>query len=128
MKDVTLLLPAGAKVINSYGDGVFRVSGDIYEGALLISPKHACAWHPTPADHSAFTLQDFAFVADLTDAEIILIGTGGKLIFIPPALRQQVKHHYGCAIDVMDTGAACRTYNIMMAEGRRVAAALLPVM
>lgn len=60
------------------------------------------------------------------DLDIVLVGVGGEQIFIPPAMRQILKEQ-GLMIDVMETGAACRTYNVLMAEGRRLAAALLPV-
>ena len=58
--------------------------------------------------------------------EILLIGTGSAMAPIPPALRALLRSR-GIGCDGMDTGAACRTYNVLLAEGRRVAAVLIAV-
>jgi len=58
--------------------------------------------------------------------EILLLGCGRRMAMVPSALRARLKAA-GIVVDAMDTGAACRTYSVLLAEGRRVAAALLPV-
>jgi uncharacterized protein len=60
------------------------------------------------------------------EVDLLLIGCGRRMALVPPALRQTVRDG-GVVIDSMDTGAACRTYNVLLAEDRRVAAALIAV-
>jgi uncharacterized protein len=121
--DVTPLVARDRQVIESYGAGGFRVSGVAYDGAILVLPQAIHAW-PVSAlgDASAANL------ASVVDAgvQILLLGCGAHMVPVPPALRQELRAH-GIVIDAMDTGAACRTYNVLLAEDRRVAAALLPV-
>ena len=58
--------------------------------------------------------------------EFLVIGCGARAMLVPPALRQELRDA-GLRLDAMDTGAACRTYNVLLAEDRRVAAALIPL-
>ncbi|WP_420348062.1 Mth938-like domain-containing protein [Pelagibius sp.] len=123
--DVTPLVPEGLQIIESYGGGGFRVSGKQYSGNTLVLPGRTLAW--TPRDIAALVVEDFATV--LTDApsvEVLLIGCGPAMVFIDPDLREAVRAQ-GPALEPMDTGAACRTYNVLAAEGRPVAAALIAV-
>lgn len=123
--DVTPLIPEGRQIIQGYSAGVFRVSGQSYGGPILVSPTHTRPW--TATSFSALDEQDFAdLVADADDIDVVLLGSGAKGEFFPPALRAKLKEK-GLSIDTMDTGAACRTYNVLMAEGRRIVAALLPL-
>ncbi len=119
--DVTPLIRPGQQVIQNYAGGVFRISGKIYEGAVIVTPDAAFAWD-VAENFSDLTAEHFA---PLAGVDVLLLGTGGKMHFLPPPLRKALKEQ-GLSPDVMDTGAACRTYNVLMAEGRRVAAALLP--
>lgn len=64
--------------------------------------------------------------ADDPAIDLILIGTGSRLALLPAALRKDLRA-MGFAFDAMDTGAACRTYNVLIGEERRVAAALIPI-
>lgn len=120
--DLTPLIPAGKQVIETYGDGRFRISGTIYEGSVLVLPDRTIAW---PATSVADLVAD-DFQALIGSAEILLLGCGQRMALVPKALREALRGH-GLTIDPMDTGAACRTYNVLMAEGRRVAAALVSV-
>ncbi len=61
-----------------------------------------------------------------TPTELLVVGCGPRAVFLPPALRASLKSA-GLSLEVVDTGSACRTYNVLLAEGRRVAAALIPV-
>jgi uncharacterized protein len=120
--DVTPLVAKDRQVIESYGASGFHVSGASYEGAILVLPQATHSWPVAAlADVSAATL------APVIDAgiQILLLGCGRHTLPVPPALRQELRAH-GVVIDAMDTGAACRTYNVLLAEDRRVAAALLP--
>lgn len=125
--DVTPLVRQGQKIIQSYAKGRFRVSGDIHEGAIIVRPnavsEWACDWQ---AGAKALCLSDFQlFLDQKNEIDVVLLGAGASMADFPMTLRVDLKKA-GLNVDVMDTGAACRTYNVLMAEGRRVAAALLP--
>lgn len=120
--DVTPLVARDRQVIERYGASGFQVSGVAYGGAILVLPQ---ATHPWPVVVLAdMTRANLAPVVD-GGVQILLLGCGKHMMPVPPALRQELR---GCGIvvDAMDTGAACRTYNVLLAEDRRVAAALLP--
>lgn len=123
--DITPLIPAGRQVINGYGDGGFTVAGTRWEGSVLVLPDRTLAWAPrTPADITEDSL------APLLECrprpELLLLGTGREMTSVPPALRLALRAA-GIKLDVMDTGAACRTFAVLMAEDRLVAAALIAV-
>ena len=122
MSDITPLIPAGRQIIDSYGREGFHVSGVAYNGAILIQPETTLAW--TISSVAEITLDSLAPLYG-RGVEILLLGCGARLIPVPPLLRAGLKSR-GMTVDAMDTGAACRTYNILLAEERRVAAALLP--
>ncbi len=120
--DVTPLIPVGRQIIQNYRAGGFRISGKDYSGAVIVLPERTLKW---PAS-APLSLSSFDALKSLSaEIDVFLVGTGSGQEFLPPALRQSLKEQ-GVNIDVMDTGAACRTYNVLMAEGRRIAAALLP--
>lgn len=131
--DITPQLAADRQIINSYGDGGFRVSNQRFDGAILVTPLQTLPWvngqHtdklsalPEDAFHALFPIHE----TETGRIELLLIGAGVSPQFLPPSHRDALKER-GIAIDVMDTGAACRTYNVLLLEDRRVAAALLPV-
>jgi uncharacterized protein len=120
--DVTPLVAKDRQVIESYGASGFRVSGNSYDGAILVLPQATHSWPVASlGDISA------AALAPVIEAgiQILLLGCGRHMLPVPPTLRQELRAH-GVVIDAMDTGAACRTYNVLLAEDRLVAAALLP--
>ena len=79
------------------------------------------------SDVQALTLDDFKPLFDfVADYDVFLFGSGAQMAFLPKELKNDLRSK-GIAFDVMDTGAACRTYNVLMAEGRRVTAVLIPV-
>lgn len=122
--DVTPLIKEGQQIIQSYAEGVFRISGISYDGAVLVSPQGTLAWSATSFEDLA--LQDFEnLIARADDIDVVLLGAGAQMKFFNPALKRELSAK-GLPVDVMDTGAACRTYNVLMAEGRRVVAAMLP--
>lgn len=122
--DVTPLIKEGQQIIQSYAAGVFRISGVSYEGAVLVSPIDTLPWDVPSFE--ALTIEHFTpLFEEAAHIDVVLLGTGAKMEFFSPALRQALREK-GLSVDVMDTGAACRTYNVLMAEGRRVVAALLP--
>lgn len=124
--DVTPLVRDGQQIIQSYGAGVFRISAVSYQGPVLVAPEETLPWDAV-SSVADLTIEHFKPLLDRAgEIDVLLLGTGATMQFVDPALRA-VLSSQGLPIDVMDTGAACRTYNVLMAEGRRVVAALLPV-
>ena len=118
------MIPTGRQVIQGYRGGVFRISQVDYAGPVIVLPDRTIVW-PAPA-FSDLTISafDVLFGAE-TAVQVLLLGCGDKMLLPPPALRKAFKD-VGIVIEPMDTGAACRTFNVLMGEDRRVAAALLP--
>jgi len=114
------LAQTGRQIIERYGPSGFRVSGSIYLGPVLVFPDRAEAWAA-----AAVTVERLAPVVAHGGIELLLLGMGRRMLPVPAAVRAALKAA-GIAIEPMDTGAACRTYNLLLAEERRVAAALLP--
>lgn len=111
------------KVVEGYGPGRFRVSGTVHEGSVLILPEQVHAWPVTAL--AEVTLDSLAAViAPEADIELLLIGCGARMAMVPADLRTALRER-GIAIEAMDTGAAARTYNLLLSENRRVAAALI---
>ena len=112
-------------MIEGYGKGSFRISGDSYEGSVLLSTRSIFAWDVTmPDDISAASLEPL--LTANPDTEILLIGAGTTFSRPDPELQQSLRAR-GIIMDMMDTGAACRTFNVLAAEDRNVAAALIAV-
>jgi len=124
--DVTPLIPQGSQIIQAYSGGAFRVSGQAFTGPVVVMVEKTFAW-PVANLSEPLTIDDFSILFPETEnLDVVLVGCGARMGAIPFPLRQALKER-GLAVEFMDTGAACRTYNVLMAEGRRVAAALLPV-
>lgn len=122
--DVTPLIKEGQQIIQSYAAGVFRISGISYDHAVLVSPLETIGWN-APA-FKELTLNDFSpLFEEAENIDVVLLGAGGQMAFMNPELKNALSAK-GLPVDVMPTDAACRTYNVLMAEGRRVVAALLP--
>jgi uncharacterized protein len=115
--DVTPLIGADRQVVQSYAPGRFRISGKTHETPVIVFPDRTQEWDGASFDGLA---------AQASDLDVILFGTGTKNVPLSPD-RKRALREQGLIIETMDTGAACRTYNVLMAEGRRVAAALLPL-
>lgn len=122
--DVTPTIPEGFRIIDSYGPGRFKISGTGYHGPLLVFPKRVVPWTVTSPDDLTVEALSDVFNEDPA-VEVLLFGCGPRMTLVKPSLRQAIRDK-GVAMDPMDTGAACRTYNILLSEGRRVAAALIP--
>jgi uncharacterized protein len=120
--DITPHIPAGRQVIEGYSGSGFRVSGALYVGSVLVFVDRTEPW-PVKA-LSEVTLDRFAPVVARGDVEILLLGCGRHISMVPSALRQGLRAS-GIVVEAMDSGAACRTYNVLLAEERRVAAALI---
>ena len=122
--DITPLVPEGRHVIESYGDEGFRINGERHSGPVIVWPEGVAAWEVSAVASAAIETLDAMFAAE-PPIEILLIGSGAAFAVAPAELRHALGAR-GIAVESMDTGAACRTYNVLMAEDRRVAAALIP--
>ncbi len=123
--DVTPLVPQGRQIIEAYGAGGFRVSGVAFSGATLVLPERSLSWPLNDIDALSLEALEEVF-AEQPAIEVLLIGCGPAMAFIDPDLRAAASAK-GLALEPMDTGAACRTYNVLVAEDRRVGAALIAV-
>ena len=121
--ELTQLVQAGRQVIERYGASGFRVAGVIHHGSILVFPDRTEPW--PPADASSVTFESLAPVVEYGGVQILLLGLGRRISVVPAELRAALRST-GIVLEPMDTGAACRTYNVLVAEERRVAAALLP--
>lgn len=111
--------------VAAYGNGGFRFADMSHRGSILCLPSGVHAWDAGDAD--ALTLQDFARVlADLKPRSVLLLGTGRTQIF-PNAEITRAFAEADIGLEPMSTGAAARTYNILLAEKRLIAAALIAV-
>jgi uncharacterized protein len=107
-----------ARPVDGYGPGFFRVAGQVIEGAVIVTAQSARGW-AGPEDSEALTV-----LAGTID--VILYGSGAEMTGAPPALVQAVEAA-GMGLEPMASATACRAYNVLLAEGRRVALAALPV-
>jgi uncharacterized protein len=115
----------GRAPIEAYGNGGFRFADMSHRGSLLCLPTGIYGWEPK--DSSALVPEDFARVfAEAENIEILLVGSGKELRPIPKPLRAAFRGAHISA-DPMSTGAAVRTFNVLLAEERAVAAALIAV-
>jgi len=110
-------------MIDGYGDGGFRVKGRRVEGSIVITPQGV---YPAAVDDNAEpTAEGLKHLTDKSH-DLLLIGRGDSMTPLPKTLRLALEEQ-GLAYDLMDTGAAARTYNVLLIEGRRVAALLKAV-
>ncbi len=112
---------SGRYLITGYRAGAVLVNGEAHEHSLIVTPERLVAWRPLTIDDLG--AEDLAAIA-LLAPEVVLIGTGSRLRFPGAALLAQLTDA-GIGVECMDTGAACRSFAVLSAEGRRVAAALI---
>ena len=123
--DISPRLEPGSPVIAAYGDGGFRIGGARYDGSLVVTAERIVAWphgrFSTAAEDSLLAILDRE-----SGIEVLLIGCGTDAARLSRSFTAALSGR-GIAGDAMDTGAACRTFNILLQEGRRAAAALIAV-
>ena len=108
----------GARPIDGYGPGFFRVDGEVAYGPILVTANRASPWDG---------LEEIGILIALAeDIDVLLVGTGAETEHIPTDFRDKLQDA-GIGVEVMNSPAACRTFNVLISEGRRIAAALLPV-
>ena len=113
--------PSGVNTITAYGDDYVMVNGSRRDSSVVVTATEVRPWSAPDFDH--LKEEDFAALADL-GVEIVVLGTGPRQRFPHPRLTAALGAKR-IGVEVMDSKAACRTYNILVAEERRVALALL---
>jgi uncharacterized protein len=108
----------GAQPVEGYGPGFFRIGKQVYHGPVLTGDAGPKGWGGFDDTEPLTALAG--------RIDVLLVGTGAEIAHIPAALRSSLEE-LGIGVDVMNSPAACRTYNVLAAEGRRVALALIPV-
>ena len=117
--------PASVQIVRTYGPGRFLISEREWREPVLVTPTATVPLGVARAED--LTPETLAFLKTLpTPTELLVMGCGARAIFVPPAQRAALKVA-GLGLEVVDTGSACRIYNVLVAEGRRVAAALIPL-
>ena len=107
-----------APPIDGYGPGFFRIGGEVVQGAQLLLPTERFEW-------GGFDDRDT--ILNRTELiDVLFIGTGPEITQIPKALRDALDEAE-VGVELMATPTACRTYNVLLSEGRRIGAALIPV-
>ena len=114
-------VPSGVNTITGYGEGYVMVNGERRSSSVVVLPDRIEEWPAKRFDQ--LSTEDFAYLKNLK-AEIVLLGTGPRQRFPHPRLTAELAKA-GIGLEVMALQAACRTYNILVAEERKVAAALL---
>jgi len=109
-------------LIRAYGGGELRINDDTYRGTVIVSASTIVA-APDIRDMNDLAVLDASRILAL-DPELVLLGTGQRQVFPAAAFRAQFLSK-GIGFEVMDTGAACRTFNVLVAEQRRVVALLM---
>ena len=107
--------------IRAYRDGEILVSNQTISHSVIITPELIQEWGPCSVEE--LTQQHFTQLGEL-QPEIVILGTGNQLRFPPPQLSVELQMQ-GIGVEIMTTDAACRTFNVLLAEDRRVLAALL---
>lgn len=113
--------PAQVQVIRTYGPGRFLIGEREWRQAVLVTPSATVAWETASVDELSPDL-----LQATPGVEVLVVGCGVRSVFVTPDRRAAFRQA-GVGLEVVDTGAACRIYNVLLAEGRRVAAALIPL-
>jgi uncharacterized protein len=117
--------PPQRKLVDGYGAGGFKIAGERVQGSLLITSLAIWPWTVDDARDATIDSLEPLLHAE-PGLELLLFGTGERMSPPLPGLRAALKSR-GVTLELMATGAACRSYNVLTAEGRRVAAALIAV-
>lgn len=113
---------AGSNIIRAYSQQAIDINGRVYRRSLVVSNQMLIPDWPVAAIHELTTTSLQALLD--SRPEVIIIGTGERQLFPSPAIRASLLQ-YGIGIEFMDSGAACRTYNILLSEDRRVTAGII---
>jgi uncharacterized protein len=106
----------GLQLIHGYGGNSFRISGERYSGSVLVQPRQTAIWTP-PAKPETLMIDDLLPHFGYDFPHLFILGVGGAPMDPMNELAAALRHH-GVALEVMSTPAACRTWNVLMSEGR----------
>ena len=107
-----------APPIDGYGPGFFRIAGEVQRGAVILDPRGSHVWAGyDDLDH---------LIGLAGEIDVLFIGTGAETRHVPSEFREKLEAA-GLGVEAMASPAACRTYNVLLSEGRHIAAALLPI-
>lgn len=106
------------KPVEGYGPGFFRIGGRVFEGAVITGPGGTQSWQGFED-----TAPLLAFAGEI---DVLFVGTGAEVAHLPDDLLDPLQEA-GIGVEAMASPAACRTYNVLLSEGRRIALAVLPV-
>jgi len=109
---------SNAAPVEGYGEGFFRLGGEVFHGPICVLASGVSAW-------GGYDDYD-GFVAIADELDVLFVGTGKEIAHIPSAFREALEQA-GIGVEIMASPAACRTYNVLLSEGRRVGMALMPV-
>ena len=113
------------QLISSYGENGFRISGERYSGAIMLSPRQTLAWRP-PKNSRDLTIDDILPYLGEGSPPLLILGVG-RAPTTPMSNLAASLHDAGISLELMSTAAACRTWNVLMTEGRNAAAGLYSV-
>ena len=113
------------KLINGYGENSFRISGELHSGSIILGPRQKLVWHP-PENANDLTIDDILPYLGKTPAPLFVLGVGGAPMAPMNDLSVSLKA-LGVALELMSTAAACRTWNVLMSEGRDAAAGIYAI-
>jgi uncharacterized protein len=103
--------------VDGYGPGFFRIGGKVVQGPVVVLPSGVVGW--AGFDETA------PLLAAVGSIDVLFVGTGAEIAHLPPAFRDALEAA-GLGVEGMSSPAACRTYNVLLSEGRRVGLALIP--
>ena len=112
------------QIIHGYGDGGFRISGNRFSGSVFVTPRHTSLWSPPTPEQ--LTASEIMGVTPGKIPPLLLLGVGAAPRRPMQTLADDLKRK-GIALELMSTAAACRTWNVLISEGRNAAAALYAV-
>lgn len=121
--DLTPIIPKNKKVIQAYAPGMFQINEEEIKTPILLTPTNI---HPLTTSDINTIIKEALPLLEKAAPEILLIGCGTTITPLEKELRKKITQH-NITPDLMDTGAACRTYNILLGEDRQVAAIIKPL-
>ncbi|MEP5732376.1 MAG: Mth938-like domain-containing protein [Sulfitobacter sp.] len=107
-----------AQPVEGYGPGFFRIGGQVIEGAVITGPTGTMVWGGYEDVDTLLPLKD--------EIDVLFVGTGSDVAHLPDTMLETLQNA-GIGVEAMASPAACRTYNVLLSEGRRIALALIPV-
>ena len=113
------------KLINAYGENSFRISGELHSGSVILGPRKTLAWYP-PQNANDLTIDHILPYLGKTPPPLFILGVGGAPMAPMIDLAGSLKV-LGVALELMSTAAACRTWNVLMSEGRDASAGIYAI-